>query len=314
VWHARCTESLMRTRSALIVFVLLWLALTALLWRPFTETLRLALSDSEFTHIILILPISAALIFSQWNLAKPTPSWSLWAGLALGMTGVSIALSARWWLRGATPDIRLSVAMVALVIFWIAAFALSFGARAARSMQFPLAFLFWMVPLPSFLLMRIIQALQQGSAIAAGLLFSACAVPISRHGVVLSIPGLNLEVARECSSIRSSLMLLITTMVLAHVLLRSVFRRAAVVAIAVPLSVAKNGLRIFTLGMLGTRVDPSFLTGRLHHEGGGVFFLIALLLIALLVWVLHRAEESASTPGFSKNHPRRDELAYVQPH
>ena len=43
---------------------------------------------------------------------------------------------------------------------------------------------------------------------------------------------------------------------------------------AVPLSVGKNALRIFTLSMLAIHVDPSFLTGRLHREGGVVFFLL----------------------------------------
>ena len=301
----------MRTRSASIVFVFLWLLSTAIFWHPFAETVRLALGDSEFTHIVLILPLSAALVFSQWNSAKPNCSWSPWTGLFLGVTGVVVALSARWLGRTA-PDVRLSVEMVALMIFWIAAFVLCFGARAARSLLFPLGFLFWMVPLPSFLLVRIIHALQQGSAFAASLLFSAFNVPVSRQGIMLSIPGFNLEVARECSSIRSSLMLLITTMVLAHVLLRTVWRKAVVVAVAVPLSVAKNGLRIFTLGTLATRVDPSFLTGRLHHEGGGVFFAIALVLVGLLVWVLHRGERPAS--GFSKGDSRVDRLAYCPPH
>ena len=301
----------MSTRSASIVFVFLWSLSTAIFWHRFAETLRLALGDSEFTHIVLILPISAALVFSQWNSAKPTCSWSPWMGLFLGVTGVAVAFSARWLGRTA-PDVRLSVEMVALMILWIAAFVLCFGARAARSLLFPLGFLFWMVPLPSFLLVRIIHALQQGSAFAASLLFSAFNVPVSQQGIMLSIPGLNLEVARECSSIRSSLMLLITTMVLAHVLLRTVWRKALVVAVAVPLSVAKNGLRIFMLGMLTTRVDPSFLTGRLHHEGGGVFFSIALLLVGLLVWVLHRGERPSS--GFSKDDSRVDRLAYCPPH
>jgi exosortase/archaeosortase family protein len=82
----------------------------------------------------------------------------------------------------------------------------------------------------------------------------------------------------------SSLMLLVTTMVLAHVLLRTPWRKALVVAIAIPVSVAKNGLRIFTIAMLGTRVDPSFLTGRFHHNGGIVFFLTALAIICILLW------------------------------
>ncbi len=289
----------MRSRLPCVAFVLLWLLSTALLWRPFAATLSLALADSEFTHILLILPVSVALAFSEWRSAQPTISWGLWTGLSLGAAGALIALSARWWLGQSTPDVRLSVTMVALIILWIAAFALCFGIRAVRPMLFVLGFLFWMVPLPSFLLTRIIHSLQRGSAFAAWLLFSALNVPVSHQGVILSIPGLNIEVAQECSSMRSSMMLMVTTMVLAHLLLRTAWRKALVVAMAIPISVAKNGLRIFTLGILTTRVDPSFLNGRLHHEGGGIFFLIALVLILLLVWVLRRGEED-SAPLFGE--------------
>jgi exosortase/archaeosortase family protein len=80
-------------------------------------------------------------------------------------------------------------------------------------------------------------------------------------------------------------------MVLAQLLLRSPWRKAVIVAIAIPLSVAKNGLRIFTIAMLATRVDRSFLTGRLHRQGGIIFFLIALAIISLLLWLMRRGEE-----------------------
>jgi len=93
---------------------------------------------------------------------------------------------------------------------------------------------------------------------------------------------------------RSSMMLIVTTMVLAQLLLRSFWRKLAVVAVAIPLSIAKNGLRIFVLGVLATRVDPSFLTGRLHRQGGIIYFLIALAGIALLLWILRRGEEKSS--------------------
>jgi len=109
--------------------------------------------------------------------------------------------------------------------------------------------------------------------------------------MLLHIPDLTLEVAPECSSIRSSLILLVTTMVVAQLLLRSTWRKAAVVAAAIPLSVAKNGLRIFVIGMLATRVDPGFLTGRLHRQGGVIFLLIALAVIFLVIWILRRGEE-----------------------
>ena len=99
-----------------------------------------------------------------------------------------------------------------------------------------------------------------------------------------------MEVAPECSSIRSSLMLLVTTVVLAQLLLRSLWKKLLVVAVAIPVCVAKNGLRIFVLGVLATRVDPSYLTGRLHRDGGIVYFLIALGAIFLLLWILQRGK------------------------
>src|SRR6266566_7718495 len=140
------------------------------------------------------------------------------------------------------------------------------GARASRTLLFPLVFLFWMVPIPSVALNKVVEFLQAESAVAARLIFSLIGVPVSQQGVVLSIPGVNIEVARECSSIRSSVMLLVASMVLAQVSLRSPWSKAAVIAATVPLSIAKNALRIVTLSMLGTRVDPGFLTGRLHHR------------------------------------------------
>jgi exosortase len=92
-------------------------------------------------------------------------------------------------------------------------------------------------------------------------MFRLVGVPVTQDGIMLSIPGLDIEVARECSSIRSSLMLFVTTMVLAQLFLRLWWRKALLIVAAIPLSVAKNGLRIFTIAELGTRVDSRFLDG-----------------------------------------------------
>jgi exosortase len=194
-----------------------------------------------------------------------------------------------------TPDLRLSLEMLALVAWWIGSFILCFGTKASRALLFPLCFLFWMVPLPEFALTAVIKFLQDGSALISTLLFQAARVPVLQNGVHLFIPGLTIEIAKECSSIRSSLMLLVTTMVLAQLFLRSPIKKALVIAISLPLSIAKNGLRIFVIAMLGTRVDPGYLNGRFHHQGGIVFFAIALVFIFLLLWLLQRGESRQTT-------------------
>ena len=61
--------------------------------------------------------------------------------------------------------------------------------------------------------------------------------------------------------------------------------------------ILKNGIRIVTLTLLATYVDPGFLYGRLHHEGGVVFFLLGLLILAPVLWLLERSEPRTPAAG-----------------
>ena len=264
-------------------------------WRALIDTFTLSLSNDEYTHILLILPVSAALMYLKWRFLKTKFRLSPLTGSAFLLVAVLIACFGLLWSVSLPADVRLSISMFALVLWWIGSFVLCLGSRASRTILFPLCFLFGLVPFPNFLLNAIIALLQQGSAWSARMLFVAWGVPVAQDGLLLTIPGLTLLVAQECSSIRSSSMLLVTTMVLAQLLLRSPWRKAFLIGLAVPLSVAKNGLRIFTIAMLGTRVDPGYLTGSFHHQGGIVFFAIALMVIFALLWILQRGEDSSPT-------------------
>jgi len=270
-------------------------------WQPLLRTFALALHADEYTHLLLIIPISLCLIFTERLRLK----LALEPGTGLGAGLLAIAIITAGYSRWMTAfDAQLSVSMLAMVLWWIGSFVFCFGARAARLFLFPLGFLFWMVPIPAPVLNKIIAFWQQGSALSASVLFSAFGIPVTQDGIVISIPGLTLEVAHECSSLRSSLMLIVTSMVLAHLFLRSFWRKTAVVVVAIPLSIAKNGLRIFVIAMLGTRVDPGFLHGDFHRHGGIVFFLAALLVVLLLLWLLNRGESQWSR---SYSHQQKSE-------
>jgi exosortase len=180
--------------------------------------------------------------------------------------------------------------MLGLAAWWIGTTVLCFGRRVFNLLLFPLLFLFWVAPWPDFFLSRVVVALQQASATLTCFMFEAVGVPVAKNGVILSIPRLDIEVAKECSSMRSSLILIITSMVLAHLMLRSTWRRWLVIVLTIPLSVLKNAVRIFTLSMLATHVDPSFLTGRLHRQGGIIFFSLSIIALWLLIRVLQESD------------------------
>jgi exosortase len=299
-------ESVSKSRSRPLFFgrapfAILGAISIAIWWSPLAWSFGLALRDEQYTHILLILPISAALIFVDWKSSQPSSGLNV----RISAQGLAIAIAmtavARSRVLPLAPDVRLSIDMLAFVMWLITAFVLCFGTDAFRRALFPLCFLLWMVPLPQFVLNPVVSFLQRGSAAAAHLLFLISGIPVAQRGLLVHIPGLTLEVAPECSSIRSSLMLLVTTMLMAHLFLRSFWRKLLLIVLAIPLSVTKNGLRIFVLGMLATRIDPGFLTGRLHREGGIIYFLIALAATFLFVWIFHRGEEKQSRLGTGRS-------------
>jgi len=268
------------------------------------RTFALALRSDEYTHLLLILPISAALILAEGKNLPSAFKPAVGLGSALLVIAVLVGGYARWMVSSQS-DAQLTVSMLALVIWWIGSFVLCFGTRMSRRFLFPLCFLFWLVPIPALALNKVVAFWQQGSATSASVLFSALGIPVVQNGIILSIPGLTLEVAQECSSLRSSLMLIVTSMVLAHLFLRSLWRKSAVVLAAIPLSIFKNGIRIFTISMLGTRVDPGFLHGNLHRKGGILFFLLALSVVLLLLWLLNRNESRVSVGAVIAKEPSR---------
>jgi exosortase len=259
-------------------------------WHAIVATFELALASDAHSHILLILPLSLALVYIQTRgkSCKFEPGgWLAWILLAVGLLLRGMTAWNVWHLSASS---QLSLNIFALVIWCIGSVVLCFGLENARLQIFALCFLFLLVPLPEHAVNWITEVLQHQSTTGTSLLFRCAGIPVKQDGVFLSIPGLNIEVASECSSIRSSLMLVVTTMILAQLFLRSWWAKTVLVAAALPLAVVKNAIRIFTIAMLGTRVDTGYLNGRLHREGGGVFLILGVGLTVILLWVLRRME------------------------
>lgn len=279
-------SSFIDVRSLLFGFLI---ALSVIIFRQFIETvLGLAWRTDEFTHILLILPISLWLVYMERANLPRNPAYAPSPGIILGIIAIAIAAFGR--METGREDLSLPIAIFSLVLFWMACIIGCYGPAVFKSLLFPFLFLFLLVPLPISLLDKAVYALQVASTQAVFELFKLAGIPVLRSGFLLTFPSLQIEVAKECSGIRSSIMLFITGLILAHLFLRSWWSQLVFVLLIVPFSIAKNAIRIFTLSTLGMYVDPGFLTGRLHHQGGIVFFLIALAGLVTLLWILQRIE------------------------
>jgi exosortase len=268
-----------------------WIVLSCLLFsHPVSAFVRVSLSNADASHVILIPFISAWVLFVERHNVFLDFSYDKVLGGRFLFLACCTALASRFAGGGSSLDLQLSGYILSLVLFWVAGFGLLFGKTASRAGYFSLLFLFLMVPLPKLLVNHNIYLLQAGSAWITGALFDLLGVPVLREGFVFHLARFNIEVAKECSGIRSSMALLILALLVAHFRLRSFWKKVLFLVCGLFLMVLKNGIRIVSLTVLAMHVDPNFLYGKLHNQGGVVFFLVSLLLLAPVLWWLQRGE------------------------
>jgi exosortase len=264
-------------------------------WRLIHNLVVYSLTNESNSHIILIPLVAFFLLYIERKRIFSATNSSPTSAIGLVIVGVLLYGLTNRNLIPLEGNEALTFEAFSIILVWVGGFLLCYGYVALRAAAFPLLFLLLMVPLPDKVLDRAIHALQVGSTEIAYLLFRAVGTPVFRQGFYLTVPGVTVEVAKECSSIRSSIALFITCLLAGHLYLRTPWKVALFALLAFPLAILKNGIRIMTLTLLSIHVDPSFLTGNLHHRGGFVFFLVALLILWPVLMLLEKSENPRGT-------------------
>jgi exosortase len=145
------------------------------------------------------------------------------------------------------------------------------------------------------LLDHIVVFLQKGSTEAVDGIFTLTTLPVKRDGFNFALSHIEIEVAVQCSGIRSGLYLLLTGLVMGQFFLKTTSRRILLVLAVVPISIFKNGLRIVTLSLLGNYVSPSILSSNLHRQGGIPFMILAVILLSIVVRWLRKSDKHAAS-------------------
>jgi exosortase len=275
--------------SRRLFFLILWILAACLLFlRPLSSFLSYSLSDENASHLVLIPFLSGWILYLERHRIFRSFATDRAAAAMFSAAGAAIGLTALYFGSHWTALNRLSAYTLSLILLWAAGFAFLFGRHTLQRARFAFGFLLLTIPIPEFVLDKTIYLLQKGSAEIAAVLFDLSGVPVLRDGFVFHLANVNIAVARECSGIRSSLALLILAILVAYFYLDKFWKRLVLIVAGLFVMILKNGVRIVTLTLLASYVDPGFLYGRLHREGGVVFFLLGLLLLAPLTWLLQR--------------------------
>src|SRR5207249_10843615 len=179
---------------------------------------------------------------------------------------------------------------LSFVCFVIAGTFLFLVSKLARSAMFPLFFLAFMIPLPEAAVDSLEDASKNASAGVANWLFLITGTPFLREGTIFQLPGITITVAKECSGIRSSLVLGITSLLAANMFLRTTWRRALLVGAVIPLGLLRNGFRILVISLLCVYIGPEMIHSPIHRRGGPVFFALSLVPLFAMLWLFRRQE------------------------
>lgn len=271
--------------------------LTLLFIQPLTRLTLYAARSNLDSYIVLIPFITAYLFYLQRGRPSIAYRTSIGGTVALGGIGIVAIAAAIEWRGSLSINDGLALMVLAFVSFVAAGGFLFFGSKWMASKAFPFAFLIFMVPLPDAAVNWLEQASVLASAEAAALFFNLTGTPLARQGTVFELPGIVLQVALECSGIRSSWVLFITSLIASHLFLRSRWRQTVLVAFVIPLGILRNGFRIAVVGLLCVHVGPYMIDSPIHHQGGPFFFALSLFPLFLLLWWLRRQEQRLNLPS-----------------
>ena len=278
-----------------------WLAIymaacATLFLNPLRELFRLSISTDTYSHILVIPLISICMIYVEREaILQRIGSTSRFAAPLFSIGILFYALSGKFGLP-ISADASLALAILGFLFLVWSGFYWVFGSRAFRAGLFPLLFLLLMVPLPESVIDKFTVWLQWGSGDVTSWIFHATGTPAVRNGLFFTLPNVTIEIAKECSGIRSATALLITCLAAGYLLLRLPWTRAVLLFATIPVLILKNGIRITTLTLLAIHVDHGFLDGRLHHQGGVVFFAVGLVMLLPILWWLQRIERNRFGP------------------
>jgi exosortase len=250
-----------------------------LYWDVLRLLIRDWINDPNFSHGFFVPAFSLFLLWTNRDKLRSVPVNRSWAG-------VPVVVGALGLLIVGTLGAELFLSRMSLVFLLPGLVLVFWGWQALRAMAFPLAFLVFMVPIPSIILNQITLPLQfLASKLASGAL-PLIGVPVLREGNVIQLPAMSLEVAEACSGIRSLMSLIVLAIIYSYLLEPRLWRRVALTLAAVPIAVIANASRIVGTGACVQYWDPDKAEGFFHSFSGWLIFVVSTVLLVAVHKIL----------------------------
>ena len=240
--------------------------------------------SDTFKHGWLVVPAFVWFAWERRRCLATIPLRPFWPGL------IVVAAGGLGWLIANAAGVAV-VEQLAVIGLVTACIVTVFGWRFGWELAFPLAFLFFAVPMGEALIPPMMEMTADFTVGALRL----TGIPVYREGLFFVIPSGNWSIVEGCSGLRYLIASVTVGCVFAYLYYRSLWRRLAFIAASIAVPIVANWLRAYIIVMLGHLSGNKIAAGADHLIYGWVFFGFVML---LLFWIGARwREDDAPTPA-----------------
>jgi exosortase len=276
-------EGLRGTRGYLLVFGLL---MAVIYHQIAVEMVMNWEHDPNYSHGFLVPFIASYLLWLRRDAVRQVPVKPAAGGMVIlagGLVTLLLGVSSVEFMTMRSSMIIVTAGMIAFV----------YGYPLLRVLLVPLGYLFFMIPIPYILYDEVAFPLKLFVAKVAVAGLKLFSLPVLREGNVIIFPNITLEVVDACSGMRSLMSLLALSTAYGFMFLRRPWQRVVLVLAAVPVAVATNVFRVFVTGFLARHVGKGAAEGFFHDFAGLAVFATAMVLIAVIGWLLSMGGRNA---------------------
>lgn len=258
------------------------LVLLGALYYPILVTLAGELyNDPNYSHGLLVPFISGYFLYTRIDELKATPVKPSNWGLVVIAAGVGLMLIGFLGAEHFTVRISMVVLLAGMVLYFL-------GTRVFRVAAFPIAFLFFAVPLPYILYDMAAFPLKLMVSKYSVMFLKGVGIMVWREGNIITFPNIELEVADACSGIRSLMSLIALGTAFAYITQRSKLKMAVVILSAIPVAIFANAVRVIATGILARHWGAQAAEGFFHEFAGLAVFALAIAIVVGIGTILRR--------------------------
>lgn len=287
------------TRLPTILLALGGAALVVLFAPTVYQLSQVYLLDANYQHGFLVLPLAVLL---AWNVVQqhPLPE-SGTIGKSSELLGVFLLLLGMFVQLVGVLSRFLPIEWLAMTLILSGTVILLGGVTWGRHFAFPIFFLIFLFPLPAALTSAIAVWLQNIVAAVSGEVlgwFFLC----FRRGNNIHIAGVDepMFVAQECSGIRQVMAFVALAALVAYWWKLGFGRGLLLIALAVPVAILSNVMRVILMGAGLVYFGPSWFNTWLHHAPAMFTLPFGAICFFGLVWIVKpdtRTPPAPSTPS-----------------